>query len=230
MKTLKITKHKLIAFLTLILFALAFNGFAQKTDNKEFYRSPYNSRNSGSYGLGQHLLSLGYGITNTLYFNYGVSKGSVYSNYRRASLGPFILKYEFPIREEVGLGIVLEGALKTWRYTNSSRSYKDNAFGTGVAFMGYYHFNKLINIEKMDVYAGAGIGFAYQQLTTDRAYYDYYYNYYGTYYTTQVQSDFNVRPCGVLGIRYYVTPKFAFSAETGYTTFNTLNIGVTFRL
>ncbi len=139
-------------------------------------------------------------------------------------------KFEFPLRDEVGLGIVLQGAAKKWRYDAGNRVYEDNAWGLGSALMGYYHFNKLIPVEKLDVYAGVGVNFTYQQLTRDVAYYNYYYDTYGYYYTDQVQSSFIARPNGVIGVRYYVAPKFAFSAEAGYTTFSSFNLGFTFRL
>lgn len=214
----------------LFLTLLSFNATSQSS-GKEFYRTPYNSRNSGSYGKGDHLLSLGYGVPNWLYTGYGFGNRLVYGGSRRIGVGPLMLKYEFPIRDEVGLGVILQGATKSWRYDSGARTYRDRAWGTGAAFMGYYHFNKLIPVAKLDVYAGAGINFTYQSLTRDRAYYDYYYNYYGyTYYESQTQSDFTVRPCGVIGVRYYVAPKFAFAAEAGYTTFSSLNLGVTFKL
>lgn len=209
---------------------LSFTANSQ-TSGKEFYRTPYNTRNSGSYGKGDHLLSLGYGVPNWLYTGYGYGNRIVYGRTRHIGIGPLMLKYEFPIRDEVGLGFILQGATKSWRYDSGSRTYRDRAWGTGAAFMGYYHFNKLIPVEKLDVYAGVGINFTYVALTRDQAYYDYYYNYYGyTYYESQTQNDFTVRPCGVVGARYYVTPKFAFALEAGYTTFSSLNLGVTFRL
>lgn len=222
---------KTVLGITLLFFTLiSFDAVSQS--GREFYHTPYNSRNSGSYGKGDHLLSLGYGVPNWLYTGYGVAGGVLYNGRtRHIGIGPLMLKYEFPIRDEVGLGVILQGATKSWRYDSGPRSYRDRAWGTGAAFMGYYHFNKLIPVEKLDVYAGLGINFTYQSLTRDRAYYNYYYDYYGYYYyESQTQTDFDVRPCGVVGARYYVAPKFAFALEAGYTTFSSLNLGVTFRL
>lgn len=222
---------KAVVYISLFFCSLFSYTANAQSSSKEFYRTPYNSRNSGSYGKGNHLLSLGYGVPNWLYTGYGLGNSIVYGRTRHVGVGPLMLKYEFPIRDEVGVGVILQGAFKNWRYDSGSRTYRDKAWGTGAAFMGYYHFNKLIPVAKLDVYAGLGINFTYQSLTRDRAYYDYYYNYYGyTYYESQTQSDFYVRPCGVVGVRYYVAPKFAFSAEAGYTTFSSLNLGVTFKL
>ena len=226
------------AFKTIIKLSLFLSLFISidagaQSSAKEFYRTPYNSRNSGSYGRGDHLLSLGYGVPNWLYTGYGVGNTIVRGGgrTRHIGIGPVMLKYEFPIRDEVGLGLILQGATKSWRYDNANVTYRDRAWGTGIAFMGYYHFNKLINVPKLDVYAGLGVNFTYQRVTRDAAYYDYYYNNYGYYYyEDRVQDDFVARPCGVVGARYYVAPKFAFAAEVGYTTFSSINLGITFKL
>src|ERR1700741_4464221 len=140
-------------------------------------------------------------------------------------------KFEFPIRDEVGLGIVLQGASKSWKYYAGPNMYVDHAWGIGSAFMGYYHFNKLINVERLDIYAGAGVDFSYQELNRDRAYYNYYYDTYGYAYTDRVvRTEFMARPAAVVGARYYVAPKFGFVAEAGYTTFSSVNLGITFRM
>ncbi|MES2133429.1 MAG: hypothetical protein V4506_13865 [Bacteroidota bacterium] len=228
MKSQIIFKTMLGTALFLCLLS-GFNAQAQSSA-KEFYHTPYNSRNSGSYGKGDHYLSLGYGVPNWLYSGYGISNSIVYGSPNHFGIGPMMLKYEVPIRDEVGLGVIFQGAMKNWKYSSGGRTYHDKAWGTGAAFMGYYHFNKLINVPKLDVYAGLGINFTYQKLTRDVGYYNYYYNYYGYYYNDRVEDEFEVRPCGVVGVRYYVAPKFAFSAEAGYTTFSSLNLGFTFRL
>jgi hypothetical protein len=223
----------IIPFKTMFYIALFFCTLLsfETQAQSSFYSQPYNSRNSGSYGRGDHLLSLGYGVPNWLYTGYGAAGTFAYGSTRHIGIGPMMLKYEFPIRDEVGLGFIFQGATKSWKFNSGGHAYRDRAWGTGAAFMGYYHFNKLINVPKMDVYAGLGVNFTYQKLTRDAAYYNYYYGYYGTYYyDDQVQSDFDVRPCGVVGIRYYVAPRFAFAAEAGYTTFSSLNLGITFKL
>lgn len=210
-----------------VLFLACFNTFKVTAQNgREFYNTPYNSRNSGSYDKTSLLLSFSYGVPNYVYNGYRVTNRSL----RHVGIGPVMGKFEFPLRDEVGLGIVLQGAAKKWRYEAGNRTYEDNSWGLGSALMGYYHFNKLIPVEKLDVYVGGGVNFTYQQLTRDVAYYNYYYDTYGYYYTDQIQSSFTARPNGVVGVRYYVAPKFAFSAEAGYTTFSSFNLGFTFRL
>lgn len=221
------TKITFKTLLQVIVFLVCSNTFTVQAQNgREFYHTPYNSRNSGSYDKRTLLLSFAYGVPNYLYTGYGISTYST----RHVGIGPVMGKFEFAIRDEVGLGVVFQGAAKKWRYTAGGNLYEDNAWGTSGAFMGYYHFNKLIPVERLDVYAGAGVDFSYQELRRDAAYYNYYYDYYGYYYTDAVRTSFQVRPNAVVGVRYYVAPKFAFSAEAGYTTFSSLNLGITFRL
>lgn len=212
---------------TTVLFLACLNSFnVQAQSGREFYRTPYNTRNSGSFDRSTLLLSFAYGVPNYLYTGYGVSTYST----RHIGIGPVMGKFEFAIRDEVGLGVVLQGAAKKWRYTAGGKLYEDNAWGMGASFLGYYHFNKLIPVKNLDVYAGIGVGVSYQELHRDAAYYNYYYDYYGYYYTDAVRADFQVRPNAVVGVRYYVAPRFAFSAEAGYTTFSSFNLGITFRL
>jgi hypothetical protein len=222
------TQYTLKTLFYTVMFLSFFNLNTQAQNGREFYHTPYNTRNSGSFDKGTNLISIGYGFPNYLYNGYNVTNTRL--DGRRLGFGPGMLKYEFAIRDEVGLGIVLQGAGKSFRYTAGNTVYTDHAWGVGGAFMGYYHFNKLIPVEKLDVYAGLGINFTYQELNRDAAYYNYYYDYYGYYYTDAVRSDFSVRPNGVLGVRYYVAPKFSFYAEAGYTSFSSLNLGMTFRL
>jgi hypothetical protein len=222
------TQFKIKTLFYTVVFLLALNISAQAQSGKEFYHTPYNSRNSGAYDKGTNLLSFSYGFPNYLYSGYNISNTRLRGNH--IGIGPAMLKYEFAIRDEVGLGIILQGATKKWSYEVGNRVFTDHAWGMGSAIMGYYHFNKLIPVEKLDVYASLGINFTFQRLTRDASYYNYYYDSYGYYYSDNIQSDFMARPCGLVGVRYYVTPKFGFTAEAGYSTFSSANIGITFRL
>ncbi len=137
------THFKTIFHVVLFLFLLnGYNGYSQ--NSSQFYDTPYNNRNSGSFDRGSNLLSLSYGFPNFLYNEYRVYNANF--NGRHLGIGPLILKYEFAIRDEVSLGIVLQGASKTWRYTTGNATFADRAWGIGSAFMGYYHFNKLIPV------------------------------------------------------------------------------------
>ncbi|NOS55025.1 MAG: hypothetical protein HOP37_02075, partial [Cyclobacteriaceae bacterium] len=93
--------------------------------------------------------------------------------------------------------------------TIPNNSFASFSFG----IVGYYHFNKLIPIEKMDVYAGAGVGF--RSVSFDKS-------------INSNQSDAIL--IARVGIRYYVKPKLAVYAETGHDGMSTINLGVTLKL
>jgi len=74
--------------------------------------------------------------------------------------------------------------------------------------------NPLIPIEKMDVYAGAGL--AFKNVSYDDQ--DYYDN------------DATITVPVKVGIRYYIKPAFAFYAESGWDGMSAINLGVTLKL
>jgi hypothetical protein len=193
---------KKVIFLSLIVLTISSVGFAQ--NSKSFYRSSYESRNSGSWSGDHSILSLGYGFANQFY------PGGAYGN--RFSLGPIYVKYEHGfLRDDVGLGgsIALAHA---WVKAPNDVKYNVTAFS--IAALGYYHFNKLIPVEALDVYAGLGLSFWSRSGDTND-----YYNY----------SESNVYPVVKVGARYYVKPRFGFYGEVGYDQMSSLNLGVTFK-
>jgi len=83
--------------------------------------------------------------------------------------------------------------------------------------LGYYHFNKLIPVKQLDVYAGTGPAFRSRNVTYSDDSYD-------NYSSTDVILAFKV------GARYYVKNNFAFYGEGGFDHMSDINLGVTFRL
>jgi hypothetical protein len=183
-------------------------------DGRSFYKTPYRTRNSGSYGLDSRMLSLGYGFGTTLYNSYGYYPGA--GNRGKSAFGPLMVKYEHAIRDEVGIGAIGELAFRQWKYRVGGDTYKDRAVGVGISFLGYYHFNKFIPVPKLDVYAGAGISIAHTSYKDD---------FYGTSHSTV-----DVMPAGVVGARYLFKPTFGVYGEVGRTSFSWLNLGVSFKL
>ena len=200
---------KKVILLSLIVLTISSASFAQ--NSKSFYRSSYESRNSGSFSQGHSIISLGYGLGNQFYPNaYGV-----YGYGNRFSLGPVYFKYEHGfLRDDVGLGGTVALA-HAWVKYNNSTNEKYNITAFSIAFLGYYHFNKLIPVEKLDVYAGLGLSF-WSRSGSANAYYNY--------------SSSSVYPVVKVGARYYVKPKFGFYGEEGYDQMSSLNLGVTFKL
>jgi len=203
----------------LILFSLLAVGctslsFAQLAET--FYNTSYDARNSGSFSRETGIFSLGYGFGNDgLGYNY-VSGSSRTS---RVNLGPVYLKYEHGIiRDEIGLGGHLAIA-NTWnRYDNGTNRYTDNVSAVSFAMLGYYHFNKLIPVPRLDVYAGTGVSVRTVSYRYDS---DFYENPNNT-------SETNVYIIGKIGARYYVKRNFGFYAEAGMDRMSDLNLGISF--
>jgi hypothetical protein len=82
--------------------------------------------------------------------------------------------------------------------------------------LGYYHFNKLIPVKDLDVYAGAGLGFRARSASGDTNGYDY--------------SETTVTVPVKVGGRYFFTDAFGAYLEVGWDDMSDANIGVTFRL
>lgn len=179
-----------ITALALILGS-SVNTFAQK---KGFYKQSYKTRNSGSFSKSTGLLSFGIGVPDA----YG---------YYDVGLPPLYVKYEHGIMDEVGIGFL--GGIGTSRYKYGNDRY--NYVETTLGVLGYYHFNKLIPVSKLDVYIGAGVGV---NIWSD--------NYSNTNHTGPVG-------LGKVGARYYFSPSFGVYAEGGYDGLSGANAGITLR-
>lgn len=207
-------------FLTLLVLA-SFSASAQKkkpaakaakTSGSAFYNTPYASRNSGSFDKSAHLITIHYGLPNQLdysgYFGY-----NTYNN-EAAGIGPVTLRYEFPVRDEVGVGLAISGATKSYNYYGGSDT---DILGISASPMGFYHFNKLIPVPRLDVYAGIGASIDWR---------NYSYNTVGV----TDDSTIDVNPAGLVGVRYYFTDSLSAMAEGGEGSFSNFRIGVSFRL
>jgi len=200
-----------------VLFAFAFMfiaGAASAQSAKGFYNTPYRSRNSGSFSKSTGILSLGFGFPN----NSGTGIDYWGGNENRAGFGPMYVKYEHGIITELGLGGYLAMAGARYKY-GPNHSYTDHIFSLGGGFLAYYHFNKLIPVRNLDVYAGAGLGFrniAYSHDSDAGSYGD-------------DRSEFDVFPVIKVGARYYFTRVFGVYLEGGYDDMSDVNLGVSFR-
>jgi len=186
--------------IVLMVLSMAF-GFAvsHAQVDKSFYQKSYESRNNGTFDKSTMLLSFGVGVP-AFYSGGGFSQSpALYGKFEHGL-----------IRDEVGLGGYISTGWGSWKY--GGEKYNFSAFS--MAVLGYYHFNKMIPIEKMDVYAGAGLGFrrynADDWLGTD-------YDESGVIFVVKV------------GIRYYVVNNFAVYAESGFDDMSSVNFGGTFR-
>lgn len=193
-------------FSILLCSALSFaitTSYAQD-NGRAFYKQSYKSRNSGSFNHNASLLSFGYGFPNHSGVDY-------WHHGNRIGFGPAYIKYEHGIIDEVGIGGYMGFAASRYKFNNGDVE-RTTAFGMGI--LGYYHFNKLIPVNKLDVYLGAGIGFRIWSHTS---------------VTDNKDSDFDPLPIGKIGARWYFTPKFAVYAEGGYDDLSDVNLGITLR-
>ena len=173
-------------------------GISQAQVDKSFYNKSYESRNNGTFDKQTNIVSFGLGIP-TIYSGGAYNQSPI-----------FYGKYEHGfLRDEVGLGGYVAGG---WgNYDNDVYDTDFSAFSIGL--LGLYHFNKIIPIEKMDVYAGAG--FAFRNYTWDDDVFD--------------NDDSGVILAFRAGIRYYVAKGFAVYAETGYDDMSSVSFGGSFR-
>lgn len=191
-----------------LVLGLTVCGFAMAQQGKAFYNTPYKSRNSGSYSRAASLLTFSYGFPNKSV------QGHAHKGYNRIGFGPVYAKYEHGIMDEVGIGGQL--ALAGVRYDyNNDQTERVRTFH--FAFLGYYHFNKLIPVKQLDVYAGSGLAFRSRNVTYSDDFYDNY-------------SDTDVTLAFKVGARYYIKNNFAFYGEGGYDHMSDINLGITFRL
>lgn len=206
-------KNMLTLVAILGMFLLPAASFAQ--NGRAFYKTPYKSRNSGSFDRHSGLLSLGFGFPNRS----GTGIDYWGGNERRLGIGPGYLKYEHGIIDEIGIGGYVAAAASRYKY-GPDRRFTDRIFAISFGVMGYYHFNKLIPVRQLDVYAGAGVGG--RQIA-----YSYDDDFTGD--SGSDRGDFDVMPLFKVGARYYFTRVFGVYAEGGYDNMSDVNLGITFR-
>ena len=190
--------------IVLVVLSMAFGfGISQAQVDKSFYNKSYESRNNGTFDKSTMLVSFGLGIPSYHPGSFNASPA-------------FYGKFEHGLlRDEVGLGGYISTGWGSYKYGNGDKD-KFSAFGLGV--LGYYHFNKLIPIEKMDVYAGAGLAFRRRA-----------YNYDDSFGNDYDYTDSDVIFVVKVGIRYYVVKNFAVYAESGWDDMSSANFGGSFR-
>lgn len=193
---------RIFLFITLLASSTLLLESAWSQDSgRHFYKESYASRNSGSFSADHSILSLGVGVVNLN----GISNNPL--------LGPITIKYEHGIIDEIGIG-GFAGASFVSRDYKKYTHYR-NTFALGV--MGYYHFNKLIPVSRLDVFAGLGVGVKIQN--------DHYSN--NHYESTSKSNAIYVFRSGA---RWYFTPKFAAFGEVGSDRLSSLTLGLTFKL
>ncbi len=156
--------------------------------------------NSGGYGFSKNdkLLNIGVGLSSYYYGN------------------PIGLSYEVGITDDISVGGQLDYNSGSYDdYYGYSSRYRYSAYYLGAR--GSYHFNRVLNINqnKMDLYAGLGLG--YQSFNWNDSYngsgygYDYGSGLFLNYF---------------IGGKYYFTNKVGAFVELGYTGLSSSRVGL----
>lgn len=186
--------------IVLVLLSVTFGfGLSHAQVDKSFYQKSYESRNNGTFDKSTSIVSFGLGVP------------SIYTGRYYSQSPIFYGKFEHGfLRDEVGLGGYLAAGWGSFDNDVVDVNYSSFSF----AVLGYYHFNKLIPIERMDVYGGAGLGFSRHAWKNDNSFNN---------------DDNSVLFVVKVGIRYYVVNNFAVYAESGWDDMSSVNFGGSFR-
>lgn len=209
------TNTQLTGLLCLALLLPAYVLHAQ--ESKQFYDQPFKERNNGTFSKGTQIITFGYGLGNTSgtgYLNIDLNEKISHTN-----IGPMYLKYEYGLAESIGLGVYGSYAYaKDVMNPAAPKDYFTHAISFGVN--GFYHFNKVIHVENLDLYAGLGLGFksvSVKSKLSDGA------------DEPEKLSDntgvFSLR----LGARYYIVSGFGAYFEFGPDKMSALNVGLSYR-
>lgn len=151
------------------------------------------------YQKGDQLVNLGIGLSSYYYGN------------------PVGISFETGLDKDISAGVQLDynsGNYGDYYYSSSRWRYT----ATYIGIRGSYHVNRVfrLNTEKVDLYAGLGLG--YRSFRWHDANYGYGYDY-------RSGAFFNY----FIGGKYYFTPKIGAFAEFGYTGLSSARVGLTAR-
>ncbi len=167
------------------------------------------------------LISFTAGVPNNIgkFLNFG-GFGSFFST-AKSGTGPFFIRYEYLIKENIGIGASVS-------YANAKETYK-NPFGSGTitgkisgfSFLAssYYHF---YTTDKLDTYSMGSIGLniwtgSYQDQNNTEA--------------QQFTAPTPIAYSALIGMRYFITPAINFNGELSYSNLKfSAGIGAGFKL
>lgn len=209
-------KHFIVlALLALVMPTCSCIVVAQSSVN--FYDQPYGQRNSGSFDKHTQMITLKYGLGNisgTGYLNLDYNERISHTN-----IGPLYLQYEYGIAEEIGiLGYGSYAYAKDVMGSVNPKDYYTHAVSLGVGAL--YHFNKVIHLPRLDLYAGMGLGF--KSVSSRSRPSD------GAGVTAKVSDNtglFFIK----LGARYYILDQLGVHLELSPDKMSALNVGLAYR-
>jgi hypothetical protein len=172
--------------------------YSSKSRRRQKTYSSYSGGNG--FSRGDKLLNIGVGLSS---YYYGTPVG---------------LSFESGVSDDISVGAQFDYNSGNYDgYYSSSYRWGYSAYYAGLR--GSYHVNKLfrINEDKVDLYAGVGIG--YQRFRWDDDTYGYGYGYSYNYRSGLFLNYF-------IGGKYYFTPKIGAFVELGYTGLSSSRVGL----
>ena len=170
---------------------------------------------SQAFDDGTNLIFLGFGIPPSERIKNDFNRDyKNYIDYKFSNYGTGVLKFEHGLHKYFGIGLNLEysGASVSYKYDDSNtlryqRTIKSNVFGFYGRINGHYPIG-----EKLDIYAGVGLGYLY----TLNKYTDTNPNPTVNTQQKQVVLDFDYQ--FTVGLRFMVKDNIGLFAEAGWAT------------
>ena len=167
------------------------------------------------------LVSITFGVPNNVgqFLDFG-GFGSFFST-AKSGTGPFFIRYEYLLKDNIGIGTSVSYALASETYKNpfGSGTVTGNITGFSILLSTYYHF---YTTNKFDTYTKGSIGL----------------NIWSGSYKDQNEGEVKkftapapVAYHAVLGARYFFTPRVHLAGDLGYSNLRfSAGIGVGFKL
>jgi|GEM_PF-5129058 len=208
-------------FLSILLLSTVLNASAQVREviealkpKKAFVGEPVITKKS-------QLISFSAGVPNNIgqFLNFG-GFGSFFSS-AKSSIGPFFIRYEYLVNDNIGLGASVSYAQAEETYKNpiGSGTITGKISGFSILLSTYYHF---YTTNKFDTYSKGSIGLniwsgSYKDQNDGEA--------------QKFTAPTPVAYHAVLGIRYFVTPHVHLTGDLGYSNLKlSAGIGAGFKL
>ena len=211
-------KH-LFIFACLVLLTIQLS--AQISYNKNLKRS-YNNR---SYYRKTTILTFSLGVRS--WYKNNITKADSFSSPTISeSITPVYLKVERTLSNSFGLGMYIAYSRFGYFYysPHTTATFNNTILVGSAGITAYYHFNKIVPVNYLDIYIAAGAGINYVQHK-----YSNEYNNFTTIVEPPQTSSADITPVLCIGARYYVDRHSAIVAEGGYDKLSLLNLGVSYR-
>ncbi len=191
------------------------------------------------FSKGTVCFSAGYGLVTMINVDHSLVEDK-YTNVKSIDYGPVYAKAEVGLSKHIGLGVNFAYGVHTWQYNEKLRElltpqqsgvFQSRERRETYSILARLNIHSvLLATQRVDPYAGIGVGYRYVSFTkTSNAPEDYHPDY-GTYYGGGlINPDVRVGFEFTMGVKYLITPYIAAYAE-GFITKSLLQGGIVFNL